>query len=241
MVSTSPAHALPSGGSPVDSSGTDCLVLLVFSRTKSTPAGGPVPVAGQAEISVQGGIHTARLGRPERAVEQPSQGISLQADRGEATTFGLRFGSWLSNRWGIDGGLALSRNHSWQGGTPIGIPPEQFENQTMFASATLRARVTSPNSRVGLTVGAGPALIFHRGSGSSLLTRNTDVGGLVNLGGSLRLSSRLAFTLDVQQYLFNSSFAEPYAGQFVGDPIQPAGSHFRHEFVILAGFAWRTH
>ena len=200
-----------------------------------------VAATGQVEVTVQGGIHAARLGRPERAVEQPTQGISIQADRGEATTFGLRVGGWLSNRWGIDGGLALSRNHSWQGGTPMGIPPGQFENRSVFASATLRGRLTPPESRLGLTVGAGPALIFHGGSGTSLLTRNTDVGGLLDVGGSMRLSSRLAFTLDVQQYLFSSSFAEPYAGQFVGDPIQPAGSHFRHEFVILGGFTWRTH
>jgi hypothetical protein len=200
-----------------------------------------VPGAGQVEISVQGGIHAARLGRPERAVVEPSQGIALQADRGEATTFGLRVGGWLSNRWGIDGGLALSSNHSWQGGSPMGIAPEQFENQTVFSSATLRARITSPESRLGLTVGAGPAVIFHGGSGSSLLTRSTDLGGLLDVAGNLRLSSRLAFRLDVQQYLFNSSFAEPYFGQFVGDPVQPAGSQFRHEFVILAGFAWRTH
>ena len=55
-----------------------------------------------------------------------------------------------------------------------------------------------------------------------------------------QLSPRLAFTLDVHQYLFSSRFTEPYAGQFVGEPIQPAGSQFRHEFVILAGVAWRA-
>lgn len=199
-----------------------------------------IPAAAQVEISVQGGIHAARLDRPERAVEQPTAGISLQGAKGEATTYGLRVGGWLSRRWGVDGGLALSRNHSWNGGTPIGIAQEGFETQTIFTSATLRARITSPDSRLGLVVGAGPALIFHRGSGTSLLTRNTDLGGLVDVGGSIHLSSRLAFTLDAQQYLFSSRFAEPYAGQFLGDPVQPAGSQFRHEFVILAGLSWRA-
>jgi hypothetical protein len=199
-----------------------------------------VSAAAQVEISVQGGIHAARLDRPERAVVQPTEGISLEGAKGEATTYGLRAGGWLSDRLGVEGGLALSRNHSWNGGAPIGIASEEFETQTLFSSATLRARITSPESRWGLIVGAGPALIFHRGSGSSLLARNTDLGGLVDVGGSVRLSSRLAFTLDAQQYLFSSRFAQPYAGQFVGDPIQPAGSEFRHEFVILAGLAWRA-
>jgi hypothetical protein len=202
-----------------------------------------VPAAAQVEISVQGGIHAARLARPERAVIDPGDGIAIEGARGEASTFGLRLGKWLSNRWGIDGGFALSTNRSWQGSvsipTGLGIASD-FQTQTIFSSATLKARITAPNSRFGLVVGAGPALIFHRGSGSSLLTRNTDLGGLVDVGGSMRLSSRLAFTLDVQQYLFSSRFAQPYAGQFVGDPIQPAGSQFRHEVVILAGVAWRT-
>lgn len=200
----------------------------------------PLSAAAQVAFTIQGGVHAARLDRPERAVVQPTEGIFLQGAKGEATTFGLRVGGWLSNRWGIDGGLALSRNRSWNGGSPIGIAPEGFETQTVFSSATLRARITPPDSRLGLVVGAGPALIFHRGDGASLLTRNTDIGGLVDLGASVGLTARLAFTLSAQQYLFSSRFAEPYAGQFLGDPIRPAGSQFRHEFVFLAGLAWRT-
>lgn len=198
-----------------------------------------VPVSAQIDLTVQGGVHAARLGRPERAVVDPGQGIDLRAGKGEATTFGLRVGKWLSHRWGIDGGLALSTNRSWNGGAPMGIFTNEFETQMLFSSATIRGRITAPDSRWGLTVGAGPALIFHRGSGTSLLTRNTDLGGLVDVAGSVRFSSRLAFTLDVQQYLFSSRFAESYTGQFLGDPIQPAGSKFRHEVVFLAGLAWR--
>lgn len=198
------------------------------------------PAAAQVTVTLQGGVHAARLDRPERAVIDAGQGIALQGGKGEASTLGLRLGGWLSDRWGLEGGLALSRNRSWNGGAPFGLVIEDFKTQTVFSSATLRARITSPDSRWGLVVGAGPALIFHRGSGTSLLTRNTDLGGLVDVGGSVRLSSRLAFTLDVHQYLFSSRFAGPYAGQFVGDPIQPAGSQFRHEFVFLAGVTWRA-
>ena len=88
-------------------------------------------------------------------------------------------------------------------------------------------------------MGAGPAVIFHGGSGTSLLTRNTDIGGLVDVAGSIGVGSRLAITLNLQQYLFASSFAEPYRGQFLGDPVRPAGSQFRHEFVVLTGISWR--
>ena len=193
----------------------------------------------QITVTVQGGVHAARLDRPERAVVDPGQGIALQGAQGEATTLGLRVGGWLSDRWGVEGGLAVSRNRSWNGGSPMEIFPGQFETQTLFTSATIRARITAPEAPVGLTLGAGPALIFHQGDGTSLLTRDTDIGGLVNLGGSVRLSSRLAFNLDLQQYFYSSSFAEPYSGQFLGDPVQPAGSQFRHDLVILAGIDWR--
>ena len=197
------------------------------------------PAAAQITVTVQGGVHAARLDRPERAVVDPGLGIALEGAQGEASTLGLRVGGWLSDRWGVEGGLAVSRNRSWNGGSPMDIFPGQFETRTLFSSATIRARIPAREARVGLTLGAGPALIFHQGSGTSLLTRNTDIGGLVNVGGSLRLSRRLAFSLDLQQYLYSSSFAGPYSGQFLGDPVQPAGSQFRHDFVILAGIDWR--
>lgn len=201
-----------------------------------------VPSAAQVEVSLQGGVHAAELDRAERTVIDAGAGVAIEGTNGEASTFGLRLGKWLSDRWGVDGGLALSRNRSWQGSVSVPVGAEiasDFQTQTLFSSATLRARITAPDSRLGLTIGAGPAVIFHRGSGSSLLTRNTDLGGIVDLGGSIRLGSRFAFTLNLHQYLFSSSFAEPYAGQFVGDPIKPAGSQFRHELVILGGVVWR--
>ena len=195
------------------------------------------PAAAQVLMSVQGGVHAARMDRPERAVLAPGGGIAQQGGQGEASALGLRVGYWLSKRWAIDAGFVRSRNRAWSGSTAVGV--EDFESRIIFASATVRARLTAPRSRWGLGVGAGPALIFHEGSGTSLLSRNTDIGGLVDVAGSLGVSSRLAFTLNVHQYLFSSSFAEAYEGQFVGDPVQAAGSRFRHEFVILAGLAWR--
>jgi hypothetical protein len=198
-----------------------------------------IPAAAQVVVSLQGGVHASRLGRPERELVDPAQGIALEGAEGEASAFGLRVGRWLSDRWRVDGGVALSRNRSWQGGGSIDALPEDFETQLLFTSAALRFRITAPDSRVGLMVGAGPALIFHRGDGTTLLTRTTDFGALVDVGGSVRLASRLDFTLNVQQYLFSSSFAEPYVPPFVGQPVKPADSQFRDEVVLLAGLNWR--
>ncbi len=208
--------------------GASSLLLLALSIA---------PATAQVMISVQGGVHAARMNRPERAVLGPGGGITQQGGQGEASALGLRIGHWLSDRWGVEGGVVRSRNRAWNGSTAFGV--EDFQTRIIFTSATFQARLTAPQSRWGLSVGAGPALIFHEGSGTSLLTRSTDIGGLVDIVGSLGLSSRVALKLNVHQYLFSSDFAEAYEGQFVGDPIQPAGSRFRHEFVVLAGLSWR--
>ena len=56
------------------------------------------PAAAQVLISVQGGVHAARMDRPERAVVEPGGGIVLQSGKGEASALGLRVGYWLTKR-----------------------------------------------------------------------------------------------------------------------------------------------
>jgi hypothetical protein len=201
--------------------------------------GGASDARAQLEITVHGGIDAARLDRPERALDQPARGISLQSAPGEATALGLRLSGPVAPRWGWDAGLVWSRNRSALG--TVGPSAPDFETHTIFASATAQALLTPPEARLGLRAGAGPALILHRGSGSSLLTRQADLGGLLNFSAQYSLDGRLGLRVDTQTYLFSSSFRDPYGGQFVGAPVQEAGSQFRHEFVLLAGLLWRTH
>jgi hypothetical protein len=193
------------------------------------------PASAQVSIALQGGVHAARLDRPERVLFDPGGPIAIEGAKGEARMLGLRLGTWFSDRWGLDGGVAWSSNRSWQGSTTL--PPPAFRTQTFFTSATLRARLTSPASRWGLVAGAGPALIFHGGTGTSLLARSTDLGGLLSMGGSVRVGSRMAFTLDAHEYLFGSRFVASRNPQF--GPARSAGSEFRHEFALLAGVAWQ--
>lgn len=196
-------------------------------------------IVAQVELTIEGGVHAARLDRPERALEQPARGMSLQGAPGEATTLGLRFSGPLHGRWYLDGGLAWSRNRSAQG--TVGPAAPDFETHTLFTSATLQARLTAPEARLGLRAGAGPALILHRGSGTSLLARQADLGALLTAGGSFSIDGRLALRLDAQEYLFSSRFADAYTPALLGAPTQPAGSRFRHEFVLLAGLSWGAH
>lgn len=198
-----------------------------------------VPHAGQAqsvEITVLGGVHAARLDRPERVLEQPARDVSLQSAPGEATALGLRVTSPLSGRWLWDAGLVWSRNRSARG--TVGRAAPAFETHTLFTSATVRGRLTSPAARVGVTAGAGPALVLHQGSGTSLLARQADLGAVLSLAATLSFDGRLGLRLDAQQYLFSSTFRDSYAPPFTGALVQAAGPQFRHEFVLLAGLTW---
>jgi hypothetical protein len=197
------------------------------------------PAHAQLEIAVQGGVDAARLDRPERALVQPARGVSLLSAPGEARALGLRASGAVSRRWRWDGGVVWSRNTSALG--TVGPKAPEFETHTMFLSVSMQALLLPPEARVGLRVGAGPALIMHQGSGSSLLTRQADLGAMLNLSSQYSLDGRLAMRLEAQEYLFSSSFREPYAADFLGAPVQPAGSQFRRELVVLAGLSWLTH
>lgn len=104
------------------------------------------PAAAQVLVSVQGGVHAARLDRPERAVRVPGAGIALEGAKGEATTLGIRVGGWLSNRWGIDGGIAVSSNHGWNGGAPFGLMVESLR-PVPYSPARLFEPGSLPRSR----------------------------------------------------------------------------------------------
>jgi hypothetical protein len=193
--------------------------------------------AQNVELAAFGGIHAARLNRPERTLDQPARGVSLQSAPGEATAMGFRVSAPLSGAWRWDVGLVWSRNRSAVGG--FGRVAPDFETNTIFTSATVRARLTPGASRFALAAGAGPALVLHEGSGTSLLSRQADLGAVLSLAGTMNLDGRMGIRIDAQEYLFSSTFRDSYAPSFTGGAAaQPAGPQFRHEFVILAGLSW---
>ena len=196
----------------------------------------PAVHAQRVELIVHGGFHAARLGRPERTLDQPARGISLQSAPGEATALGLRVSTPLSGRWLWDAGLVWSRNRSAIGA--FGRTAPAFETNTLFTSATVRARLTPAGGQFGVSAGAGPALVLHQGSGSSLLARQADLGAVLSMAGTMSLDGRLGIRVDAQEYLFSSTFRDSYAPPFTGALPQAAGPQFRHEFVLLAGLSW---
>ena len=191
------------------------------------------PAAAQVEITVHGGLH-AGAGASGHALEAPSAGNTGGRATGEATTAGARLGVGVSDRWQVDGGIAWSRSSTWEGAVGRALPT--FESQTLFLSSTVQGWLTQPGSRLGVVAGAGPAMILQRGEGAE--GQRPNLGGMLTLGGVMRLDQRFSVRIDAQQYLFSRPFDESYTPHL--GPAPRHGSSLRHDFVLLAGFSWRS-
>jgi hypothetical protein len=196
-----------------------------------------IPAAAQVEITVHGGLH--RMAGAAQAREQPASAPASGSSRllGEATTAGVRIGVGLSERWQIDGGVAWSRSSNWEGAVSRSLP--SFEAGTLFLGSTVQGFLTEPGARLGVFAGAGPALIIERGHGTST-DRRTNLGGMLTAGAVMRLDHQFSVRLDAQQYLFSSTFEETYTPHLGIAPIPGHASRLRHDFVLLAGFSWRS-
>jgi hypothetical protein len=149
----------------------------------------------------------------------------MYATAGEASAFAARLGYWLRPALGLQFDVSRSSNASWEGSTPL--PPPSFANRTTYLSARGVAR-TAPLRRLQLFVAAGPALMLHGGTGTNLRTRNTDVGGVLEVGARLRASAWLGVQLGLSNYFYSSRYTAD-------------GSVFRHDLLVMPGLvlSWR--
>jgi len=196
-----------------------------------------IPAAAQVEVTLHGGLQMRSAGGARQGLEQPASGRTSSRVSGEATTAGARLGVGLAERWQLDGGLAWSRSSNWEGAVSRTLP--SFQDQTLFLSSTVQGWLTEPGSRLGFVAGVGPALIFQRGDGTSV-SRQTNLGGMLSFAGVMRLDHRFSVRLDAQQYLFSSTFEDSYTPHLGTAPAPEHASRLRHDFVLLAGFSWRS-
>ncbi len=61
---------------------------------------------------------------------------------------------------------------------------------------------------------------------------------MLSLGGVMRLDQQFSVRIDAQQYLFSSPFDDSYTPHL--GPAPAARLQLRHDFVLLAGFSWRS-
>jgi Outer membrane protein beta-barrel domain len=194
------------------------------------------PAAAQVEITVHGGIVVGGADGSRHAREKAPSRLAPNSSRllGEATTAGARVGVGVSERWSVDGGIAWSRSSNRDGA--VSRPAPSFESQTLFVSSTVQGWLTEPGSRLGVVAGAGPAMIVQRARDGST-GQQTNLGGMLTLGGVMRLDHQFSVRIDAQQYLFSRPFEEytPHLGA-----VPRHRSSLRHDFVLLAGFSWRS-
>lgn len=195
-----------------------------------------VPAAAQVEVTVHGGLHMD-VAAAAYGLEQAERPRGSRRLAGEATTAGTRVAVGLSPRWQLDGGVAWSRSSTWEGAVSRTLP--SFDAHTMFFSSTIQGWLTRPEARFGAVAGMGPAVIVQRGYGVAD-EQQTNVGGLLTFGGVMRLDRRFSVRLDAQQYLFSSAFDDPYTPHLGTAPTPEHATRLRHDFVVLAGFSWRS-
>jgi len=210
------------------------LPLLFLALPAALAAQGDGAPSPKWTLTLEAGIHADRFGQPERYQERVIGGDAVAeafTGKGEAPTVGLRATRWLTGHLGLDAGLALAHNTSWQGGLPAG---STLRKLTLFSSVAPVLRVQVPNKTWQLQVGAGPALISHMGSGESLLARSTDLGAVAMADLSTRLSRRLRLAFGAQNYRFSSRFDSqapvPYGGY-----VYPTGNVARSDWVFQTG------
>ncbi len=196
-----------------------------------------MPAAAQVEVTIHGGIHLGGATGYRAGLEQEARSPGPGRLLGEATTAGARLGVGLSDRWQLDGGLAWSRSSNWEGAVSRPLP--SFEAQTLFLSSTVQGWLTQPGSRFGVVAGVGPALIIQRDHAGSP-AQHTNLGGVLSFGGTVRLDSQFSMRIDAQQYLFSSAFDDSYTPHLGTAPAPGYTSRLRHDFVVLAGFSWRS-
>jgi hypothetical protein len=183
----------------------------------------PPPPPGRFELAGHLGVHVDRPSEADRVVTDG--GAEMYATAGEASAFSARLGYWHRPALGVQLDVSRSSNASWEGSTPV--PGPSFANRTTFLSVRGVAR-TAPARRLQFSVAAGPALMLHGGTGENLRTRDTDFGGVLELGARLRTTQWLGFQLALSNYFYGSTYRDE-------------GNVFRHDFMIMPGLvvSWR--
>jgi hypothetical protein len=174
------------------------------------------------ELAGHLGVHVDRAAEADRLV---SDGTSaMYATPGEASAIAARLGYWLRPRLGLQLDVSRSSNASWEGSTSL--PVLNFTNRTTYLSARGVAR-TDPGRKFQLSLAAGPAVMLYGGTGENLRTRDTDFGGVLELGSRLRVTNWVGVELAVSNYLYGSRYRD-------------GRSVFRHDLLILPGlvFSW---
>jgi hypothetical protein len=147
----------------------------------------------QVEIAPYAGVY-----RPT-SILGSGAGVTLKQQ--PSIALGVRVAHWWPGHWGIEGtlGYAPSPLKGTQDPSPVSA-------HIFAASAQGRLRVTSAVARVGLYMGGGVGLVNHGGFAypSWYAGPTTYLGGIVNVGASIRLTKRLNVRFNAEDFIYSA-------------------------------------
>lgn len=187
----------------------------------------PVAAQAQLEVSTNIGVHFDRAVQSERMLTDGS--YAKFSARGEAPAVGIQGVYWTGKHFGVGSSFTVSQNRSWHGSSTEGSAA--IIKRTYFTSLNASWRFFNPGSHAQFNLYAGPAAVYHGGSGESLLARTTDLGIVAGASSSLRLNQHFSVGIDFQNYRFRSDYR--IASGPGGYMISPGEVHRRSEWLVL--------
>ncbi len=163
----------------------------------------PSLAAAQFEVSAGYGLTHRQNDRPRRTLTDSV--TDLTDAPGEASTFWLRGSYWFAGKVAVEASGTYMWDTSFSGGGLVPLPA--FQTNTTYLDGRLIYAPFGREVGLGLELGLGPALIFHGGTGSSELARQTDVG--FSFSGAIRIhvTGGLGVQADSQLHWYSSQFA----------------------------------
>ena len=187
----------------------------------------PCAVAAQFDLSAGYGITERVNERPRRTLTDSF--ADLTDSPGEGTTVWLRGSYWFAEKMAVQASGTYMWDTSFSGGGRVPLP--DFQVNTTYLDARVIYAPFGSLADLGLEVGIGPAIILHGGTGSSLLSRQTDIGISFSGAARVRIAGGFGAQADGQIHWYSSQF------KAIGNV--PATSESQRDWTLSLGVGWR--
>jgi hypothetical protein len=153
----------------------------------------PCSVAAQKRLEL-----VAYVGR-YRPTSILGSGAGVTLKQQASVTEGARLTLWWPGRLGIEATVGSAASALWSSGS--GLHPAAVQT----ASAKVLLQLTPPAARAVLRVGGGVGLVGHSGDAYSFyLGPTTFLGGIANVGASIKLTPWLVARFDAEDFAYSA-------------------------------------
>ena len=179
-----------------------------------------VGTVGTRSAAAQSGFSVTPWGGAYVPTNNDLEGVGGDIQRDNAFAFGARLTAWGDSPIGVEFTGAFSPARVTIGDETIN---EERDTQVFMAGLKVMFGLSPETSRVGIFLGAGPALVRRGQDVADEDESVTDFGGVAGLGFRIPFSEAVGLRLDVEDFF--------YGGDFDGD------DSFQNDLVLSAGIA----